>query len=102
MDLGLYSIVFSYIANLVSAAVDTYKDVALVDRPRKWIWKTWLYAMWAIVAVCTALSGLQTAILIYRVLPLGLLWGAPCIPSFSRTDGLALTKPKTLVSPPRA
>ncbi|KAH8817504.1 hypothetical protein F5884DRAFT_853918 [Xylogone sp. PMI_703] len=78
-------------------SVDTYKDIPVSSRPSKWVWKTWVYGLWAIVLVCTALSGLQTAIDIYRVLPLGLLWGVPCIPRFSVSNGLALTKPKTLL-----
>lgn len=68
------------------------------DRPRLWVWKAWKYGLWAVVVVCTWLSGLQTAILIYRVLPLGLLWGARCIPVFYRTGGFVMKKPKTLVS----
>lgn len=84
-----------------NVAIDTYKDVPLSSRPQKWIWKTWTYGLWAIVAACTMMSGWQTAIIVYRVLPLGLLWGAPCIPSFSKSNRLSLTKPKTLVRPSR-
>ncbi|KAK7415564.1 hypothetical protein QQX98_005810 [Neonectria punicea] len=78
-------------------SIDTYKDIAQTSRPSKWVWKTWVYGLWAIVLACTVTLDLQTAYEIYRVLPLGLLWGVPCIPRFSTSKGLALSKPKTLL-----
>ncbi|RDW94992.1 hypothetical protein BP5796_00755 [Coleophoma crateriformis] len=79
-------------------SIDKYKDVPLSNRPPKWIWKIWTYGLWAIVLVCAVMSGLQTVILVGRVLPVGLLWGTRCIPQFSKSDGLFLTKPKSLLS----
>ncbi|KAE9378694.1 hypothetical protein N431DRAFT_553103 [Stipitochalara longipes BDJ] len=78
-------------------SIDTYKDIPLSSRPSKWVWKIWVYGLWAIVLACTVLSGMPTAIDIYQFLPLGLLWGIPCIPRFSTSNSLFLTKPKTLL-----
>lgn len=77
--------------------MDTYKDVPQSNRPSKWVWNTWVYGLWAIVLACTAMLDSHTAYHIYRVLPLGLLWGVPCIPQYSRSKVLVLAKPKTLV-----
>ncbi|KAM5344085.1 hypothetical protein ACJ41O_012622 [Fusarium nematophilum] len=78
-------------------SIDTYKDIPQTNRPSKWVWKTWVYGLWAIVLACTVMLDLQTVYDIYRVLPLGLLWGVPCIPIFSTSKGLVLSKPKTLL-----
>ncbi|KAF5027509.1 hypothetical protein F66182_380 [Fusarium sp. NRRL 66182] len=77
--------------------MDTYKDLSPSSRPSNWIWKPWVYGLWVVVLACTAALDLQTVYDIYRVLPLGLLWGIPCIPAFSVSKGLALIKPKTLL-----
>ncbi|KAF4958034.1 hypothetical protein FSARC_11131 [Fusarium sarcochroum] len=84
----------------ISAAVDsmdTYKDLPPSNRPSNWIWKSWIYGLWAIVLACTVTLDLETIYDIYRVLPLGLLWGIPCIPMFSASKGLVLNKPKALL-----
>ncbi|KAJ3537417.1 hypothetical protein NM208_g6323 [Fusarium decemcellulare] len=78
-------------------SIDTYKDIPKTNRPSAWVWKAWVYGLWAIVLTCTVMLDLQTVYDIYRVLPLGLLWGVPCIPSYSASKGLVLSKPKTLL-----
>ncbi|KAF5013351.1 hypothetical protein FDECE_654 [Fusarium decemcellulare] len=78
-------------------SIDTYKDIPKTNRPSTWVWKAWVYGLWAIVLTCTVMLDLQTVYDIYRVLPLGLLWGVPCIPSYSASKGLVLSKPKTLL-----
>lgn len=78
--------------------MDTYKDLSPSDRPSKLIWNIWVYGVWSIVLACTLLLDLKTIYDIYRVLPLGLLWGIPCVPAYTATKGWILSKPKTLVS----
>ncbi|KND93730.1 hypothetical protein TOPH_01647 [Tolypocladium ophioglossoides CBS 100239] len=77
---------------------DTYKDVPLPQRPRKWVWNIWMCSLWAVVLVCTYYSGFQTAIQMYRFSFIGLCWGTPCIPVMSPASGfrLRLCKPKTV------
>ncbi|KLJ10738.1 hypothetical protein EMPG_13881 [Blastomyces silverae] len=74
---------------------DTYKDLPPSSRPRKWIWRLWIYFLWAIVITCTFLSGVETSVRIYQFSLIGLLWGTPCIPHFSASSGVSLSKPKT-------
>lgn len=83
---------------LTSLAMDTYKDLSPSDRPSKLIWNIWVYGVWSIVLACTLMLDLKTVYDIYRVLPLGLLWGIPCVPAYTATKGWILSKPKTLVS----
>ncbi|OJD26188.1 hypothetical protein ACJ73_02434 [Blastomyces percursus] len=78
-------------------AQDTYKDLRPSSRPRKWIWRLWLYFLWAIVILCTFLAGVETSIRIYQFSLIGLLWGTPCIPHFSPSAGVSLSKPKTML-----
>ncbi|KAJ4253842.1 hypothetical protein NW762_010237 [Fusarium torreyae] len=78
-------------------SMDTYKDLPPSSRPSNWIWKPWAYGLWAIVLACTSTLDLETIYDIYRVLPLGLLWGIPCILLFSASKGFVLSKPKTLL-----
>ncbi|KAI3576199.1 hypothetical protein IWW34DRAFT_808112 [Fusarium oxysporum f. sp. albedinis] len=78
-------------------AMDTYKDLSPSNRPAKWIWNLWVYGLWAIVLACTATLDLHTIYDIYRVLPLGLAWGIPCVPLYSISKGWILSKPKTLL-----
>lgn len=82
---------------ILDTAADTYKDLPFPSRPSKWIWNTWIYGLWALVLVFTLLSGLPTAIDIFQVLPVGLLWGIPCVPRLSSSNKLILAKPKALV-----
>ncbi|PGH04562.1 hypothetical protein GX51_03393 [Blastomyces parvus] len=76
---------------------DTYKDLPPPSRPRKWIWRLWIYSLWAIIMTCTFLSGMETSIRIYQFSLIGLLWGTPCIPHFSASSGMNLSKPKTVL-----
>ncbi|KIL93917.1 hypothetical protein FAVG1_02479 [Fusarium avenaceum] len=78
-------------------SMDTYKDLSPSDRPSKLIWNIWVYGVWSIVLACTLLLDLKTVYDIYRVLPLGLLWGIPCVPAYTATKGWILSKPKTLL-----
>ncbi|KAH7395905.1 hypothetical protein BKA64DRAFT_674923 [Cadophora sp. MPI-SDFR-AT-0126] len=78
-------------------SIDKYKDTPLSRRPRKWVWKTWIYSLSAICLVCAFMSGLQTVTLVLRALPLGLLWSARCVPLFSKSGGVLLIKPKSFL-----
>ncbi|KAF4456165.1 hypothetical protein F53441_1649 [Fusarium austroafricanum] len=78
-------------------SMDTYKDLSPSIRPAKWIWNLWVYGLWAIVLACTVTLDTHTIYDIYKVLPLGLVWGIPCVPMYSGSKGWILNKPKTLL-----
>lgn len=96
---NIYS--FSHRLTNICVAMDTYKDLPRSSRPAKWIWSLWIYGLWAIVLACTITLDMETIYDIYRVLPLGLAWGVPCVPLYTTSKGWVLSKPKTLVSKTR-
>lgn len=82
-------------------AHDKYKDLPPERRPRRWVWRLWVSLMTGVASTSTYMCGLYTAIRIHRFLAIGMLWGIPCMPGFSPSEGLRIYKPKAVVFPRR-
>ncbi|KAI9758074.1 MAG: hypothetical protein M4579_003205 [Chaenotheca gracillima] len=88
-------IMTSTIASIVDA-YDKYKDTPLAARPRRWVWLSWMGLLSGLTIWSTYVCGLSIAIRIHRFLLIGMLWGTPCIPTYSAHKGFIFSKPKRL------
>ena len=77
--------------------LDKYVDMAPEARPRRSLWTVWLGGFCFLNIYSTYICGLDTAVQVSRFVGIGILWGIPCVPTYSAKKNIKAIAPKKMV-----